>query len=64
MEAKLEDLLSTAEVAKVLKTTIQTLANDRCTARKIPFTKIGRRVYYLRSDIERLLSSNYRPSLS
>jgi len=40
-----------AQVAAVVQTTVDALAQDRYRRRGIPFVKIGGRVRYLREDV-------------
>jgi hypothetical protein len=56
-----EDLPSVAkseQVAGVLQTTAEALAQDRYRRRGIPYVKIGGRVRYLREDVLGYLAAN------
>ena len=47
------DRMSPEEVARCLDVTVETLAVWRCTKRyPLPWYKIGRKVFYRRSDVE------------
>jgi hypothetical protein len=47
-----------AQVATLLQTTVDSLAQDRYRGRGIPFVKIGGRVRYLRQDVLDYLTTN------
>jgi hypothetical protein len=47
-----------AQVALVVQTTVDALAQDRYRRRGIPHVKIGGRVRYLRADVVRFLAAN------
>lgn len=52
------DLLTTAEAAEYLGTTVGTMEVWRCSKRyAIPYIKVGRLVKYRRSDLEQWLQS-------
>ncbi len=53
MKKPLSDLLTTAELAKRWKTTVQTLANKRCNKTGPSYIKIGRKVLYKKNHIEK-----------
>jgi hypothetical protein len=46
------------QVANVMQTTSDALAQDRYRGRGLPFVKIGGRVRYLREDVLKYLSDN------
>lgn len=46
------------QVAVVVQTTVDALAQDRYRRRGIPYTKIGGRVRYLRADVLGYLAAN------
>ncbi|POX82195.1 DNA-binding protein [Mycobacterium kansasii] len=46
------------EVAKLLGTTEASLAQDRYLGRGVPYTRVGRRIRYLRSDVLKFLADN------
>lgn len=53
-----DQLLSPAETAEYLKTTVGTLAVWRTTGNPaIPFIKIGRKVLYKKKDVDKWLDS-------
>lgn len=54
-----EPLLSTIEAAQVLRMHPQSLHNDRANQRRIPFLKIGRKVFYRQSDIEAYMAASF-----
>ncbi len=59
-----EELMTPAEVAKLLKVPASTLAVWRSTHRvQIPFIKIGHAVRYVRSDLERILREGTNEAL-
>lgn len=47
-----------AQVADVVQTTVDALAQDRYRGRGIPYVKIGGRVRYLREDVLKYLADN------
>jgi predicted DNA-binding transcriptional regulator AlpA len=53
-----ETFLNTEETADYLKTSVSTLAIWRTTGRySIPYIKIGRKVFYRKSELENWLTS-------
>lgn len=54
----LPEVATAKQLAPFLGTTEAALAQDRYLGRGIPFTKIGRRVRYLRSDVLKFLADN------
>ena len=48
-------LLSEKEVQEIYKLNARTLQRDRVLGKGIPYVKIGRRVRYKRSDIEKYI---------
>ncbi|GAA1681607.1 hypothetical protein MMUR_05580 [Mycolicibacterium murale] len=46
------------QVATVVQTTVDALAQDRYRGRGIPYVKIGNRVRYLREDVLNYLEAN------
>lgn len=46
------------QVAVVVQTTVDALAQDRYRRRGIPYVKIGGRVRYLREDVLKFLADN------
>ena len=48
-------LLSEKEVQEIYKLNARTLQRDRVLGRGIPYVKIGRRVRYKKSDIEKYI---------
>ena len=54
----LEHLLDGQDIMKMLHVSPRTLQTLRSNG-TIPYTRIGRKIYYLREDIERILRDNY-----
>jgi hypothetical protein len=52
------DLLKPTEAAKLLRTTTNTLQQDRYLRRGVPYIKVGHRVLYARNDILAYLTAN------
>ena len=51
-------LLAEDEVAKITRRAVQSLRNDRCQRRGIPYVKVGRRsVRYLPQDVIEFIES-------
>ena len=51
-------IATASQVARVVQTTVDALAQDRYRRRGIPYVKIGGRVRYLRDDVIAYLSAN------
>lgn len=54
----LPPLATAAQVAAVLQTTVDALAQDRYRRRGLPYTKIAGRVRYVREDVLAYLAAN------
>lgn len=54
---ELPPIATAAQVAAVLQTTVDSLAQDRYRRRGLPFVKIGGRVRYIRADVLAYLRS-------
>ena len=54
----LPSVATAAQVAAVLQTTVDALAQDRYRRRGVPWVKVGGRVRYLRADVLNFLASN------
>ncbi|MFA7509461.1 MAG: helix-turn-helix domain-containing protein [Mycolicibacterium vanbaalenii] len=54
----LPPIATAAQVAKVVQTSSDALAQDRYRRRGIPYVKIGGRVRYLRDDVIAYLTAN------
>lgn len=54
----LENLLDGQDIMQMLHVSPRTLQTLRSNG-TIPYTRIGRKIYYLREDIERILWNNY-----
>ena len=53
--AALPAVMTSEELAPVVRTTVASLANDRYRGVGIPYVKMGHRVRYLRADVARYL---------
>jgi excisionase family DNA binding protein len=59
------EVLSAAEAAKYLGVSKSLLDKNRCSGKlKLPFTRIGRRVVYLKQDLNAFLESQRRIHVS
>lgn len=61
IEAELNDLpavITPKQLADFISTTTAALSQDRYLGKGIPFTRIGSRVRYLRSDVAAYLAAN------
>ena len=56
------ELMTTAEVAALLRKHPISLCVDRQKNRSLPYIKLGRRVYYKRSDVMAALERGYHTS--
>jgi hypothetical protein len=54
----LPSVATAAQVAQVVQTTVDALAQDRYRRRGMPHVKIGGRVRYLRADVLKFLADN------
>ena len=54
----LPPLATPSQLAAVLQTTVDSLAQDRYRRRGVPWTKVGGRVRYLREDVLNYLNAN------
>ncbi|TDO15002.1 hypothetical protein EV580_3142 [Mycobacterium sp. BK086] len=57
-EETLPAIATSNQVARVVQTTADALAQDRYRRRGIPYVKIGGRVRYLRADVLKFLADN------
>lgn len=55
---ELPPVATASQVAAVVQTTVDALAQDRYRRRGIPYVKISGRVRYLRADVLKYLSDN------
>lgn len=55
---ELPSIATAAQVAKVIQTSTEALAQDRYRRRGIPYIKVGGRVRYLREDVLKYLAAN------
>ncbi len=58
-QTPLEDWLDNYDVMGMLRVSFRTLQTLR-TAGLIPYSRFGRKVYYRREDIQKLLADNYK----
>jgi hypothetical protein len=56
--SSLASVAKPVEVAAVIRTTVDALAQDRYRGTGIPYIKFGRRVRYLRADVARYLMAH------
>jgi len=63
LKFKLDELLRVEDLAGKLKVSLKTV-RSWVYLRKIPFTKIGRRVYFAAGVVEEMLRRNAVPALS
>lgn len=54
----LENLLDGQDIMQILHISPRTLQTLRSNG-TIPYTRIGRKIYYLKEDIQRILRDNY-----
>jgi len=54
----IEELLDGQDIMQLLHISPRTLQTLRSNG-TIPYTRIGRKIYYLREDIQRILRNNY-----
>lgn len=54
----LPPVATSPQLAKVMHTTVDALAQDRYRRRGIPYVKIGGRIRYLRADVLKYLAEN------
>jgi hypothetical protein len=55
---ELPTLLTPPELARLLRTTTNSLAQDRYLGRGVPFMRHGRKVLYARADVAAYLDQN------
>jgi len=55
---ELPSIATPSQLAAVLQTTVDSLAQDRYRRRGVPWTKVGGRVRYLRVDVLKYLAAN------
>ena len=48
-------LIDEKEVSQIIKRSVQTLRNERCQGRGLPYIRIGRSIRYDIADIERYI---------
>lgn len=54
----LPPLLTADQLAELLQTTAAALAQDRYQGRGVPYTRVGRRIRYLKEDVLKYLQDN------
>lgn len=57
---ELPELLTPQELAELLRTTTNSLSQDRYLGRGVPFIRTGRRILYAREDVLAYLEANTR----
>lgn len=57
-ELSLPEVATAAQLAEFLHTTEASLAQDRYLQRGVPYTRVGRRIRYLREDVMAFLNAN------
>ena len=58
IEMSLPEVATARQLAEFLGTTEASLAQDRYLHRGVPYTRVGRRIRYLRVDVLNFLSAN------
>ncbi|MBR6438628.1 MAG: helix-turn-helix domain-containing protein [Bacteroidales bacterium] len=58
-QTPLEDWIDNYDVMAMLRVSFRTLQTLR-TAGLIPYSRFGRKVYYRKADIQKLLADNYK----
>ena len=53
-------VMTAAQIGAVFNKSAAQLANERFLGKGLPYTKVGARVFYLKSDIEAFLAANRR----
>jgi hypothetical protein len=56
----MEDLLTAAETAQILRCSLRTLDRERAVGIGCPFVRLGGRIRYRRSDIDAFVAANVR----
>jgi len=51
-------VITASQMAQFLQTTPAALAQDRYLGRGVPYTRIGRRIRYMRGDVLKYLEAN------
>jgi hypothetical protein len=51
-------LIDEKKLAEIINRSVQTLRNDRCQGRGLPFIRIGGSIRYDLADVERYLKQN------
>ena len=54
------ELLTAAEVARLLRCSLRTLDRERADGRGCPYVRIGRRIRYRRADVEAFVAAQVR----
>ena len=54
----LPPVIKPTELAPIIRSTVDSLAQDRYRGTGVPFIKLGRRVRYLRADVARYLTAH------
>ncbi len=56
--SELPPVITPSELAPVIRSTVDALAQDRYRQTGIPYVKLGRRVRYMRADVARYLMAH------
>lgn len=56
----MEELLTAAETAQILRCSLRTLDRERAVGNGCPFVRLGGRIRYRRSDIDAFVAANVR----
>jgi len=57
-----KEYLDERDVANMIGISVQTLRNDRCSKRRIPYVKFGRSVRYRYSDVIAFMEAHKIPT--
>ena len=52
-----QQLVTERQVADILQKSVQSLRNDRCLKKGLPYCKLGRSVRYRIADVEKFIAS-------
>lgn len=55
---QLEQLIDEKQLAEITGKALQTIRNDRCKKKGVPYIKLGRSIRYSLSDIARYIDEN------
>lgn len=60
--SKIDELMTPAELAQMLGITTGALANNRSAGKGPRYTKLGKKVFYRRTDVQAWIDGNVRQS--